>query len=106
MWLLRTAGDAPSRILRLPPGSTRTIGRGPLADFVIDAVLLSRVHCRLVATSTSLAVEDLESTNGVYLNDSRVKRATLEDGDRLRIGRLELVVSLEEQTPDSVTRED
>ena len=54
---------------------------------------MSRVHCRLVATASELTVDDLESTNGTFVNADRVVTSALHDGDRLRLGRLELVVS-------------
>ncbi len=93
MWIFRSNDDRTSRILRLTPGSVRTVGRGPRADFVVEAPLVSRVHCRLVATESELTVEDLESTNGTFVNADRVAKSALHDGDRLRLGRLELVVS-------------
>ena len=70
----------------------RTIGRGPNADFIIDAPLISRLHCRLTAVDRELVVEDLGSTNGISVNDQRVQRSTLQDGDRFRIGRVEFII--------------
>jgi len=37
-------------------------------------------------------VEDLDSTNGTFVNDDRVRRARLQAGDRVRVGRVELTV--------------
>ncbi len=96
MWVLRTTDTETPRILRVTAGSTRTVGRGPRADFVVDATLLSRMHCRLVATDSTLTVEDLKSTNGVFVNGARVARMRLKTGDILRVGRLELTVALGE----------
>ena len=53
---------------------------------------MSRVHCRLTAGATELEVVDLESTNGTYVNGERTDRATLKEGDRLGVGRVELLV--------------
>ena len=94
MWVLRSRDETP-RVLRITPGSTRTIGRGPQADFVIEGSLLSRLHCRLAATTNALTVEDLHSTNGTFVNDSRVQESPLHEGDQLRLGRLELTVTVE-----------
>jgi pSer/pThr/pTyr-binding forkhead associated (FHA) protein len=91
----RTDNQDTERILRFTPGTPLTIGRGPRADFIIDTNLISRVHCRLEVTETELAVEDLKSTNGTFVNGCRVSRSPLQSGDRLRLGRLELVVSKE-----------
>ena len=80
-------------VFRLRPDTVRTVGRSALADLVVDAPFLSRVHCRLTACADSLEVEDLQSTNGTFVNGRRVERATLKDGDRLVLGRVELAVS-------------
>ena len=99
MWVLRTLPDLPPEPLtfRLLPGGARTVGRTSRADFILDASLVSRVHCRLVADADGkLEVEDLSSTNGTFVNDRRIERAVLVPGDRLRIGRVELMVSLED----------
>lgn len=93
MWLLKTAEDAEAPFtFRILPGNIRTIGRATGANFVVDAALVSRVHCRLTAGATELEVVDLESTNGTYVNGQRTDRATLKEGDRLGVGRVELLV--------------
>ncbi len=98
MWVLRS--NDPAVVMRLPPGASRTIGRSPRADFVVDSPLLSRVHCRVSAADAGLAVEDLQSTNGTYVNSKRVEQSQLRNGDRLRLGRLELTVAVERE-PES-----
>ncbi len=95
MWILRSRDTDGEQTLRLPPGAMKTVGRGPRADFVLDATLLSRVHCQLSASADQLVVEDLKSTNGTYVNDERVECVALKVGDRLRLGRVEFVVSQE-----------
>jgi pSer/pThr/pTyr-binding forkhead associated (FHA) protein len=80
---------------RIRPGGVKTVGRATRADFVIDAALVSRLHCRLEADDERLNVVDLDSTNGTWVNGKRVERARLADGDRLRVGRIELTVSLQ-----------
>ena len=93
MWLLRTADDAEAPFLfRILPGNVKTIGRATRADFIVDAALVSRVHCRLTAGATELEVVDLESTNGTFVNGERTARATLKHGDRLGVGRVDLLV--------------
>jgi pSer/pThr/pTyr-binding forkhead associated (FHA) protein len=88
MWILQGSDTT----FRLRPGTVKTIGRAPRADFVLDAALVSRLHCRLTASDDNLEVVDLESTNGTFVNDQRVEKAKLATGDRLRIGRVELTV--------------
>ncbi len=93
MWILRTDSPASDPLtFRVQPGATKTIGRAPRADFIVDRALVSRVHCRLEAAGDALEVIDLSSTNGTYVNDKRVKRSPLNGGDRLRVGRVELTV--------------
>jgi pSer/pThr/pTyr-binding forkhead associated (FHA) protein len=94
MWTLRTC-DAETGPLtfRLSAGAIKTIGRATRADFVLDAALVSRFHCRLSVTPADiLEVEDLQSTNGTWVNDRRVGRLELAVGDRLRVGRVEMTV--------------
>ena len=93
MWILQgSEPDAPPLIFRLAPGTVKTVGRAPRADFIVDAALVSRLHCRLSAGHDRLEVVDLASTNGTFVNDQRVQRALLATGDRLRVGRLELTI--------------
>ena len=93
MWILKSTKDTDDPLaFRIAAGAIKTVGRAPRADFIVDAALVSRIHCRLTATSDDLEVVDLASTNGTYVNDKRVKKASLEAGDRLRVGRVELVV--------------
>ena len=48
MWILRTNTEGvEERVFRLLPGEPKTIGRATGADFILDAALISRVHCRL-----------------------------------------------------------
>jgi pSer/pThr/pTyr-binding forkhead associated (FHA) protein len=99
MWILRTMdAGKPEKTFRLLPGSVRTVGRATGADFIVDAPLVSRVHCRLtVAPDGTLEVRDLESTNGTFVNGKRIERARLKSGDRLGVGRIELVALRDEE---------
>jgi pSer/pThr/pTyr-binding forkhead associated (FHA) protein len=94
MWVINTEAQAENAFtFRLLPGSIKTIGRAPRADFIVDAALGSRVHCRLTAGAVDLEVVDLESTNGTFVNGQRIDRALLKNGDRLAVGKVEFVVS-------------
>jgi len=98
MWILHSqATEAGDLIFRVQPGTTKTVGRAPRADLIVEASLVSRLHCRLEAGPASIDVVDLSSTNGTYINDRRIERATLSNGDRLRVGRVELKVEFEAQ---------
>ena len=94
MWLLKTADEAdPAFTFRILPGSVKTIGRSSGAEFIVDAAMVSRLHCQLTAGAAELEVVDLDSTNGTLVNGQRVKRASLKEGDKLGVGRVELIVS-------------
>ena len=106
MWILRTVTDGrgeatrtegsgtpvPERTFRILPGAVRTLGRAAGADFVVDAALVSRVHCRFTALADGgLEIRDLDSTNGTFVNGHRIATTRLASGDRMQIGRVQLV---------------
>jgi len=93
MWILRTVTEGqPEKTFRILPGNERTIGRATGADFIVDAALVSRVHCRVSALAGGeLEIRDLESTNGTYVNGERIETARLTSGDRLQVGRVEFI---------------
>jgi len=94
MWLLKTTEESETSVtFRLTPGSIKTIGRATGADFIVDATMVSRVHCRLTAGADEIELEDLDSTNGTFVNGKRVeKRMLVKTGDRIGVGRVELQV--------------
>jgi pSer/pThr/pTyr-binding forkhead associated (FHA) protein len=79
--------------IEVPPGESRTIGRGRQADVNIDDPSLSRVHARVTAELDGLlAIDDLGSTNGVVVNGREQISCYLRAGDVVRFGRVEYVV--------------
>ena len=94
MWILRTDdGVDPALSFRILPGSIRTIGRATGVNFIVDAHLVSRVHCQLTAGAADLEVKDLDSTNGTFVNGERISgTARLDLGDKLGVGRVELTI--------------
>jgi pSer/pThr/pTyr-binding forkhead associated (FHA) protein len=94
MWVIRTQDTTDNPfIFRILPGNIKTVGRATGADFIVEATLVSRVHCRLTAGATELEVVDLDITNGTFVNGERVDRALLKIGDRLGVGKVEFFVS-------------
>lgn len=92
-WILESTTEPATRF-RLSTGAVKTVGRTARADFILDAALVSRVHCRLFADTTDqLVVEDLESANGTLVNGKKVSRSVLRAGDTLTVGRIDLIVS-------------
>jgi pSer/pThr/pTyr-binding forkhead associated (FHA) protein len=67
------------------------IGRLPECDVLLQDNLVSRMHARISVQNDSVVVEDLHSTNGVYVNGLRVNHSVvLRDGDRVLIGTTEI----------------
>ena len=63
------------------------IGRGPTVDVQVTHDGISREHALLSLSEGEYLIEDLQSTNGLAVNGTRVGSATLEDGDKIQIGR-------------------
>ena len=88
--------EGPARVLIRTDGNTdfvhvlgrRTrIGRGSDNEMVLDTKHISRYHAVLLAGPVHTSIEDLKSTNGVFVNGKRVSRQVLKDGDRVTIGK-------------------
>jgi hypothetical protein len=62
------------------------IGRGEGSDIIINDPETSRKHCAIDIYENKFVIRDLESTNGTYINDTRIKEDLLKEGDRIRIG--------------------
>ena len=101
MWVLRTVAEGlPEKTFRIMPGAIRTLGRAAGADFIVDAALVSRVHCRFTAMPDGgLEVRDLESTNGTFVNGERTEVARLSPGDKVQIGRVEVIAVRASDSP-------
>jgi hypothetical protein len=95
------AGHAVGRIILASAGKTilerelrpgrLVIGRTPDNDLQIDSKFISRHHCQIVTQSDSCVIEDLNSTNGIYVKLKRVRRHNLNDGDVLVVGQHEIM---------------
>ncbi len=64
-----------------------SIGRSPDNDIPVDNLAVSTYHARVYYEGGRLVVEDLDSLNGTFVNDLRIERATLHDGDSIWIGK-------------------
>ncbi len=67
------------------------VGRTPDNDLHIDSRFISRHHCQVITTPHSCVIEDLNSTNGIFVKSNRVRRHYLNDGDVVLIGKHELI---------------
>jgi general secretion pathway protein A len=81
----------------LKPGRL-VIGRTPDNDLQIDSKFISRHHCQIVTQPDSCVIEDLNSTNGIYVKSKRVRRHNLNDGDVVQVGQHEIMY-IDERTP-------
>lgn len=71
----------------LDPDASRVIlGRDAAADIVVSSDSVSRRHCKLTRELQGWWIEDLQSTNGTFVNDEPVTRRLLRAGDRIRVG--------------------
>jgi hypothetical protein len=80
----------PERPMKYPLyKETMTLGRADVADIHINNGFLSRLHARFVTTPNGVAVEDIESKNGIRVNAKLVTtRQQLRHGDVIDLGRL------------------
>lgn len=63
-----------------------TVGRAESCDIRLDGLQISNLHARLMKTGNGIVVEDLNSTNGVYVNGARVGRQSVFPNDNVQIG--------------------
>ncbi len=68
-------------------GQPVTIGRLPDNDLQVDNLAVSSHHARIYREGTQLFVEDLNSLNGTFLNNQRISKAALKDGDKVLVGK-------------------
>jgi predicted component of type VI protein secretion system len=67
------------------------IGRTPDNDLQIDSKYISRHHAQIITSGSTSVLEDLNSTNGIYVRAKRVRRRMLNDGDVVQIGQHEIM---------------
>jgi S1-C subfamily serine protease len=84
-------------IVRLDDGRAITIGRGPGPDIVVSSDTVSKVHARLSydRRSQRIRITDLSSSNGTYVNGSRISETEVSSGSLVRFGTVEYTVALE-----------
>jgi len=86
--------DGPRAGLTYVLGEGVTVaGRSDGVDIFLGDVTVSRRHAKFTVDTDGLRVDDLGSTNGIYVNLERLDSAPLRHGDRLIIGKFHLVVA-------------
>ena len=73
-----------------PPGRI-IVGRSSDNEIFVKSKFVSRHHAQLVSDDDGCIIEDLNSTNGVFLGERQIKRYRLQDGDVVSLGVHELV---------------
>lgn len=91
---LYLVGEVGGRGISWPlSGSRATIGRGLDNDLVLEDASVSRHHAELTRDGAHLEVRDLGSRNGTWVNAARVTIATLNAGDQLAFGAVQLEIT-------------
>lgn len=88
--LLVNPGTPQAWEIQLKPGANR-IGRGEQNDFQIPHGSISGVHCEIVVSGADVVLKDLGSTNGTFINRAPVKEATLQSGQHIQLGAVDLI---------------
>jgi pSer/pThr/pTyr-binding forkhead associated (FHA) protein len=71
-----------------------SIGRSPDNDISIDNLAVSGKHARIRKVLSTYLIEDLKSTNGTFVNDRKIERYELIDGDLVTIGKHNLLFQI------------
>ncbi len=89
--LLRTlTRDDAEGVVHLLNKSSISIGRGHDCDIRLQSSSVSRYHAVLKISRDAVICEDMNSTNGCFVNGRRVTRQLLKDGDMLKVGAVPL----------------
>lgn len=64
-----------------------TLGRRPYNDVVIDNLAVSGEHAAVQMTDGQVVLEDLDSTNGTFVNGKAIRRQALQHGDTIEVGK-------------------
>ena len=67
-----------------------TLGRRPYNDIVIDNLAVSGEHAVMQMSGADVTLEDLNSTNGTYVNGKAIKKQALQNGDTVEIGKYKI----------------
>jgi len=86
--------DLPLKEIELA-GDSKTIGREPANDIVVENLLVSGYHARIDPAGKEYVLTDLQSKNGTFLNGERVTSTKLKNGDQILIGKHTLVFTLD-----------
>jgi hypothetical protein len=95
--LVVTRGSKPGQVVLLSLAASTSIGRAKANDIVLDDLAVSSQHCRIRPEDGLFVLHDLKSTNGTFLNERRVMRQPLAEGDVVKVGETTLQFRLEQR---------
>jgi hypothetical protein len=73
-----------------------SIGRSRVNEIRLDDITISAQHCRIIPENGRHILCDLNSTNGTFLNEMKVTRQTLKEGDTIRVGETQFLYKVEQ----------
>jgi hypothetical protein len=73
-----------------------SIGRSRVNEIRLDDITVSGQHCRVIPENGRHVLCDLNSTNGTFLNEKKVNRQTLKEGDTIRVGETQFLYKVEQ----------
>jgi signal transduction histidine kinase len=85
-------GTGDGQVQRLEEDQAIVIGRDRSCQLCIDDPQISRQHARVLRHADSITIEDLNSSNGTFLNGVRIKTGTLKTNDLVTLGRFTRLV--------------
>jgi len=91
-----SAGPLEGQVFRLSNESALSIGRAASNDITVPDTSVSSEHCRVRPEGGIFVVHDLKSTNGTFVNDKRIKRHALVEGDVVRVGETTFVFRMDQ----------
>jgi hypothetical protein len=91
-----TRGPGMGLVYEVKTSAATSLGRAKVNDIVLNAdVAVSSEHCRIRPEDGKFVLHDLKSTNGTFVNDRRVTRQPLAEGDTIQVGETYLQFRLE-----------
>lgn len=102
----------PKFIIRFPSGGETSfsteegdifIGRIPsINDICLNDPSVSRQHAHIKKREEGYTIYDLKSLNGIYVNDKKVRKGLLRDGDEIQLGDIAITVRLQLESPEAM----
>lgn len=99
--IIITKGKDKGKSFLVAEGKPITVGRSSAADISLAEPRISRIHCRFTHDGKHIMLTDLNSTNGTFVNERKIKSVPLADGDTIRIGETVMTMHLEKDELES-----